>query len=649
MNTRMLITEGSRPLLKSSAETNTLFSKSNLIAAICLWLLVGIFSFAASPEYPIIYTRTPLDAAQWFGDSRAEGMIPSDFYEGSQLVLMNLKGEYRVITTGFHSACDPDVSFDGKRVLFSAKKTAADKWNVFEADLAGGSTRQITRDFGNCRKPRYMSTFYTIVSPGPWYTLAFISDESEELSEFGKLGSTNLYSCKLDGTGLQRLTYNPSHDFDPLMLFDGRILYSAWQRNLPEHGDRGRIDLLSINSDGTDLSLFNKQGKLIKHMASITPDNFVVFVESSSLPWDGAGSLGLISMRRYLKSYRPVNTEPGLYHSPSPLPDGRLLVSRRPADNTGNHDLFILDIEKETISPLAADERFHLLQAVAVVERRIPDGRSSVVNEKDPNGQLYCLDIKKSDSEAFSQGIMKDARRARLIEGVTGSASTAEGHAEYLTKRILGEAEIKPDGSFFVEVPANIPVKVQIIDENGMSLRTGNWIWVRNHEPRGCIGCHEDPELVPVNRMVDAVTRPPARLTLPPARRRSVSFSDNIAPIIEKHCSTASCHGEGSNHVVYLPSTGGSTERAQMIYETLMTDSSAASAARGKYVHPGRARTSPLIWHLMGKNTSRIWDQSYTVSETPAPGPSSLSAEEIRLFIEWIDLGAHWKLPFNKK
>ena len=618
-------------------------------------LLLGMLTISAStlygadPGYPVIYTRVPLDAAQWFGNARAEGMIPSDFYEGSQLVILNRNGEFRVISTGFHSACDPDISFDGKKVLFSGKKTDTDKWNIFEADLAGGSTRQITKDFGNCRKPRYMSTFYTIVSPGPWYTLAFISDESEELSEFGKLESTNLYSCKLDGTGLQRLTYNPSHDFDPLMLFDGRILYSAWQKNLPEHGDRGRIDFLSINSDGTDLSLFNKQGKLIKHMASITPDNLLVFIESSSLPWDGAGSLGLISMRRFLKSYRPINTEPGLYHSPSPLPDGRLLVSRRPADNTGNHDIFILDIEKETISPLVTDERYHLLQAVAVVERRIPDGRSSVVNENDPNGQLFCLDIKNSDSEAFSKGIMKDARKARLIEGVPGSVSTTGNCTEYLTKRILGEAEIKPDGSFFVEIPANIPVKVQIIDENGMSLRTGNWIWVRNHEPRGCIGCHEDPELVPVNRMVDAVTRPPAKLTLPPSRRRTVSFSDNLVPVVEKHCSTASCHGEGSNHVVYLPSTGGSADRAKMLYETLMTDASADSSKMGKYVHPGRARTSPLIWHLMGKNTSSVWDQSYTVSKTSAPGPAGLSAEEIRLFIEWIDLGAHWELPFNKE
>jgi hypothetical protein len=601
--------------------------------------------YAGAPDYPVIYTRVPLDAAQWFGDSRADGMIASDFYEGSQLVLLNRKGEFRALTTGFTSACDPDVSFDGKRILFAGKITESDKWNIFEADLEAGSVRQVTNNFGNCRHPRYMSTFYTIVSPGPWYTLAFISDESEELSEYAGLRSTNLYSCKLDGTGMQRLTYNPSHDYSPLMIPDGRILYSTWQMNLPQHGNKGRIDFFSINSDGTDISLFNRQGKLIKHMATLTSDNLLLFVESDALPWDGAGTLGSIRLKRYVKSYEPVSVEPGFYHSPSSLPDGKVLVSRRPVDGSGNHNVFLLDPGNGTIEPLITDERYHLLQAVAVVERPIPDGRSSVVNEKDPNGQFFCLDIKNSDSREFSENIMKDARRIRFLEGIPGTSAAGE-QGQILNNRILGEAEIKPDGSFFAEVPANIPIKAQIIDENGMSLRSGTWIWVRNHEPRGCIGCHEDPEIVPENRMVDAVTRGPVKLTLPSSRRRSVSFHDSVLPIVEKNCSTASCHGEGSNHTVYLPAAEGNEDRSRQLYDTLTAGSSENASQGGGYVHPGFARTSPLIWHIMGKNTAKIWDEAHSTSYTKtSPKPGFLTPEEIRLFIEWIDLGAHWKLP----
>ena len=79
---------------------------------------------------------------------------------------------------------------------------------------------------------------------------------------------------------------------------------------------------------------------------------------------------------------------------------------------------------------------------------------------------------------------------------------------------------MEEDGSFNVEVPADIPIEIQLLDENGMALRSCGWIWVKNNEPRGCIGCHEDQELTPENRMVDAVKRPSIPLTLPPERRR---------------------------------------------------------------------------------------------------------------------------------
>jgi hypothetical protein len=72
----------------------------------------------------------------------------------------------------------------------------------------------------------------------------------------------------------------------------------------------------------------------------------------------------------------------------------------------------------------------------------------------------------------------------------------------------------------------------------------------------------------------------------------------------------------------------------------------------GKYVDAGRARTSPLIWRLFGADTSRPWDQHpdpaasapRKVKLMPPPdkgGP--LSDEEIRVFVEWIDLGASWE------
>ncbi|MHC4737089.1 MAG: HzsA-related protein, partial [Planctomycetota bacterium] len=88
-------------------------------------------------------------------------------------------------------------------------------------------------------------------------------------------------------------------------------------------------------------------------------------------------------------------------------------------------------------------------------------------------------------------------------------------------RRVLGEIDIEEDGSFNIEIPANTPIELQTLDAEGMALQSCSWIWAKNHEPRGCIGCHEDGELTPENTLAKSVTRPSIKLTLPPERRRT--------------------------------------------------------------------------------------------------------------------------------
>jgi Tol biopolymer transport system component len=166
---------------------------------------------------------------------------------------------------------DPNVSFDGKRMLFAGKRRPEDQWNIFEMALDGSDARQITRDVGNCRSPVYQSTFYTIVSPEPWYQITFVSDAPGKINEQGDRLSTSLYSCRMDGSEVRRLTFNPSNDFDPHVMPDGRVLYSSWQRSLLSHGVHGRVSLFSVNSDGTDVAIFSgTEGKRIKQTPCVT-------------------------------------------------------------------------------------------------------------------------------------------------------------------------------------------------------------------------------------------------------------------------------------------------------------------------------------------------------------------------------------------
>ena len=67
---------------------------------------------------------------------------------------------------------------------------------------------------------------------------------------------------------------------------------------------------------------------------------------------------------------------------------------------------------------------------------------------------------------------------------------------------LLGEVRTEDDGSFYIEINADMPVRFKTLNEAGEILRgPSDWVWVRPNERRSCIGCHEDRELAPENKV----------------------------------------------------------------------------------------------------------------------------------------------------
>jgi hypothetical protein len=235
------------------------------------------------------------------------------------------------------------------------------------------------------------------------------------------------------------------------------------------------------------------------------------------------GTLATVSLRRNLHSYRAL-TQPsdGQFYSPAGLPNAELLVSWKPASGAGTYGIYRLDPATKQTTRLYADPRWDAIQARLIGPSAVPDGRSSVVDETDPTGRLYCLN-------AFTSG---PANRIRVLEGVPPQFG----------KRFLGEIDLEADGSFNIQVPANTPIELQLIDAQGKALRSCRWLWVKNKENRGCVGCHEDGELAPENLLAKALTKPSIPLTLPPEKRRTVGFQRDVKPILAQKCAGKGCH-----------------------------------------------------------------------------------------------------------
>lgn len=508
------------------------------------------------PAWDYVFTQTP------------RGQLSG---EGGRIVRLSAAGP-RVLTGGFHSAADPEVSFDATKILFAAKRIASDPWNIYEMNADGSGARQITLSVTDCRSPIYQPSIFYLDDAAPAAQIAFASVPPGETARA-------LYSIRLDGSGQRRLTYNPAGAFGPAMLPDGRMVFTS--------GRPGRMALFGINIDGTDYAAFaGDQGGRMQTMPAVTAERQVVFVEPAATARDGAGPLSLIDLRRNLHSYRRLTLPAaGVFYSPSPLPGGAVVTARRPATG-GTFAIYRFDPATRRLLQIFDDPSTDEIQPKALAPREVPDGRSSVVDENVNWAKLYCLNVYDSDlpPQRWPRGSVK---RIRIVEWVPTSGST----------RLIGEAPVDEDGSFHAQIPANIPVRIQALDANGIALRASAWFWAKNKEQRGCIGCHEDGERTPENIMAGALARPAANLVLPAERRRSVDYSRDIAPILAAKCANTACH-------------------------------TADALAAPRYVVPGEARNSPLVRALFRK-----------AAPMPPRGSPPLTDAERRAIVEWIDMG----------
>ncbi len=608
-------------------------------------------------EVPIVATQVPADGNRVPRGWRTDGVSRTDWFEGAQVVLIAPDRSARVLSRNFYSACDPDVSLDAKKVLFAGRKAKDANWAIWEIDLAGErDARLVSHEKTHCRSPIYLGSLFTLDSREPWTCVAFVREEPA-LGEGGLAPFTSICSVKLDGSELRRLALTPGANLDPIQMWDGRVIYASQRYPLTGLLDlaAGRVSLFGVHIDGMEQELYaGEQGRKIQQMPCATRDGKVVFVETDSAPWDGAGQLACILEQRPRHSYQSLTKDPKtLWLYPSPLATNSVLVSRRLASGKGISELVRYDLSTGKVEPVFRRPKYHVVQAKAVQPRPFPDGRSTVVETKYRTGKLYGLDLYTADARFGTNWAPGLIEKIRVIEGVPrpiGQGTAARlPNARAVGRRLLGEAPVEKDGSFQIEIPADIPVALQALDSNGVAMATCGWTWVKQKENRGCIGCHEDPELIPENRFVMALARKANQLTLPPNKRRSVGFVEDVFPLLQNRCGSADCHGKEGNPLLLAGKPGeGARETLERVYKLLLSATAPGGLA---YVEPGCARTSPLIHSVLGRSLSQPWDRTAgsakqaEVKPMPPADAPQLSDAERRLLSEWVDLGAQWMVP----
>ena len=660
----------------------------------------GVFGQPARTR--VVFTQAPVgglpaDSADRPSLSGQGFLPPLRNIPKSRIALLDLERSDespRLLTPEFESACSPVVSFDGRRVAFAGRKNAGDSWNIWEMDVDGGNKRRIIAVAANCLTPEYLPSIYTLDDLTPRDQVVFASDAAGAANELSEGAAWSLYTCELTGENVRRITFNLSADFDPTVLPDGRILFSSWQRYGARYFPTGLFALLAVNTDGTDLLPFygNHGLPVLKCQPAVSEEGWVYFVESNGRDPLGGGNVAAVNLRRNLESYTPVAADDGgFYLSPSPFADGKLIVSfRKKGETYGVYELAWHGQDAHASSQagipahtpdegstftrkLFDDPEWHDVEARLVAPRPRPKGRSSVVNYEFDTSDIFCMDCYISDRPEVKNAPAGSLRRLRVIEGIPlrydapgwrlpeNEKRLVPGASVYSAtafgpRRILGDVPVESDGSFYFRAPAETPIAFQVLDENGMVVATHqSWMWGMPKENRGCIGCHEDRELTPPNRLTEALKKPPFQLIDPPEKRRTVDFTHDIAPLIRGRC--VQCHTREHPRLdlssLENPGSDESDKSGAVsfsgAYKLLLcpsetgTEMGQAGSPSHRYVMPGSARESPMVWHLFGKRMGGTGNSSAGgISAAQMPPEVPLSDAERRLFIEWIDLGAQW-------
>jgi hypothetical protein len=372
------------------------------------------------------------------------------FPSGATIFLRDAKGQHALVP-GFAASADSAVSFDGQRVLFSGKLTAEDPWQIWEIALAGGEPRRVISTPDDCIRPLYL--------PGDRVVYARRT-----------AGRFAIEAVDLAGGRPLTLTYGPANFLPTDVLRDGRILFEA---AYPIGAD-ATPEIYTVYSDGSGVESYRCDHGKARHQGEQVHSGDIVFAS-------GPGLARFTSARaREVRITAPVGEYTGDLAETS---TGDWLLPWR-ADAKRTFQLMTWTPGTKTLRPLVSERNGNVIQPAVVAERTAPNRHPSGLHDW-PNANLLCLNAYTS-KYSFANGSVHSVRiYTRNEEGNT---------------QVLGTAPVERDGSFFVQVPTEQSLQIELLDGAGKTIkRESGFFWMRRGEQRACVGCHAGPETAPEN------------------------------------------------------------------------------------------------------------------------------------------------------
>jgi hypothetical protein len=372
------------------------------------------------------------------------------FISGASIFVRDARGKHQLVP-GFAASADPAVSFDGQSVLFAGKFKIQDPWQIWELSLSGGAPRRITSGNEDCVQPFYLPEDRVVYA--------------RRIS-----GRFVIETMDLAGGKPLPLSYAPANFLPTDILRDGRILFEAGS----SLGAETVPEIYTVYSDGTGVEAYRCDHGGARYSGRQVSSGDIVFSSSRGL------AKFTSARAQQVQISAPVGEYPG---DVAETHAGDWLLPWR-AQANAHFQLVLWTPGSPTLRPAAAEEKFDVVQPVLIAERSVPNRHPSGLHDW-PNANLLCLNAYTSKYR-FAAG---------SIHAVRLYTRDDAGNP-----RLLGTAPVEHDGSFFVHVPTEKPLQIELLDRAGKTLqREAGFFWMRRGEQRACVGCHAGPETAPEN------------------------------------------------------------------------------------------------------------------------------------------------------
>ncbi|HTB98655.1 MAG TPA: hypothetical protein VK716_16705 [Terracidiphilus sp.] len=391
------------------------------------------------------------------------------FPRGAQLLLVH-QGRPEPLVPALVASADANISYDGKFVLFSGKKTAAAPWQIFELTLSDRSIRAVTTASTDSIRPFYLPAGRFVYAQRTGALFQLHSSRILDSPAFNELEP----GTKAD----LPIAFLSANVIPSDVLADGRILFES---NFPL-GSGSTPELFLVYSDGSGVESYRCDHGTSRWGGHQLASGDIVFTHGASLARFTSPLAHEVHISAPAASYSGAIAE---------TPSGDWLLSVR-ATASAPYAIHQWKPGSATSQSILQIPGQNLVDPVLVAPRNRPHRHPSALHPWD-YANLLALDARIS-----REGTLKTQPATVRLETQDSDGGTIS----------LGTAPIEPDGSFFVKVPGDKPIRFAVLDARGTVLRQEHgWFWARSGEQRYCVGCHAGPEHAPENHVPAVLLR----------------------------------------------------------------------------------------------------------------------------------------------